>query len=614
MKPDIETLQDTFKIGYEAYYESRVEAEEVWNLFHNQHYTPDQLAKLKSRGQPKETFNIIKLFSRMLVGYYSTVNNTISVLPVQQNDTDLAYLLNDTINFELQKNNFSTEGDRVKLGGFISGLMCVYRDIKNTGRKDRFGRDIRTIEISEVPDDEIILDPLSRKDNYNDGRFIHRFKWLSEDQLRSRLKIPEDKIAKLQEYRNHMNVENSEFEDKYNIRFIGRYKYYDNYLVVHSNLIDDEGRLWSIVWCCDEILTKHEITNKDVGFHYRVQKIHHTKKAEYYGLFREVKESQHAINQALLKIQLSVNSQKIFVEKKAVEDINKFTDAVNRVHGVIPVLKLTGIKLENMTSEILDQYTIIDKGFDRIQKVLGINDSFLGLAFASDSGRKVKLQQNATILAQRYLTGAIEEFYNGLGEDMTKLIKQFFTAEQAIRVTDDITGFRWSTLNAPMMVPTGKLNPETGEPEMEIVYEIVKDPVTGEDQVDEFGNIIVAPIPASGTEIKFTEFDIRIVSVAFNDEDERNQLMLENVMSGNIGSALMNANPAGFFKIAGMAMGTLKTRYSNEMKTIMDETAAALGGMPIIPPSLGEMDTESKGSMELKLPQNTNEVSQDAKR
>ena len=60
--------------------------------------------------------------------------------------------------------------------------------------------------------------------------------------------------------------------------------------------------------------------------------------------------------------------------------------------------------------------------------MLGINDSFLGMAFASDSGRKVKLQQNATIMSLRYITARMQAFYKSLGEDIVALVKQFYHA------------------------------------------------------------------------------------------------------------------------------------------------------------------------------------------
>lgn len=614
MDTDVTTLQDLFKIGYDAYFESRQEAAEVLDLFHNRQYTDSQLAILENRGQPAETFNVIKLFGRLILGYYSTVVNTIVTKPKQYNDILTASLLNDIVNYEMETNFFETEGDKVKLDGLLQGLMCTFVDVKDTGEKDNFGRNMRKLELSHVPAEEIVLDPLSRLEDYSDGRFLHRFKWVSEEQLiklikdlnKGKKKNIEEIITRLEAYHNHLDINEGEFEYRYGTQFDGYFKRYNMYLVVHTIIEDDDGKRWSIYWSADEELDRKEITYKEVRFPYRVHKIHTSNKTEYYGLFREVVESQKAINQALLKIQLMVNTQKAFVENGGVENLAAFTDQFNRVNAVIPVKSLKKIKIENLTREVLDQYSIIDRALDRIQRVLGVNDSFLGMAFASDSGRKVKLQQNATITALRYVTVRIEQFYRLLGWDMVNLIKQYYTAYQALRITDENVGMRWAEVNRPMMQWTGQVGPD-GVPIMDFVYEEVLDPATGEPMEDDEGRLIMAPVPEADTEIAFTNVDISIDTVIYNDEDEKNQLMVETILQGNIGSMLMQVNPGGYFKAASLAVKSVKTKHSLDISAILDQTAMMLnqsgGVVNMMPPD----PNEQPGSSTMKLPQNTNE-------
>ena len=221
---------------------------------------------------------------------------------------------------------------------------------------------------------------------------------------------------------------------------MGYYKVFDNYLIVQTVITDDNDKTWSVYWSGDVILSKKEITYKEVKNPYRVHRLHASNRAEYYGIFREVMETQNAINQALIKIQLMVNTQKAFVEEGAVENLATFTDQFNRVNAVIPVKSLAGIRIENLTREVLDQYTVIDRALDRVQRILSINDSFLGMAYASDSGAKVKLQQNASVVALRYVTSKVEQFYRLLGWDIMNLIKQYFTAHDVLRIADMYEG------------------------------------------------------------------------------------------------------------------------------------------------------------------------------
>lgn len=575
MKVDIETLKDTFKVSYDTLYESRQEAMKVMDLYHNRQYTDDQLAVLDMRGQPKETFNVIKLFARMLLGYYSTVVNALTVTARKESQVITASMLNDLVNYTLDANNFRAEGDKIKLDCILTGLMASYCMPVKTGETDEFGRPKYEIEVNHVPSLEVYYDPMSQLDDFSDARYIGRFKWVSKETM---VKLfSEDKIKEVDAYHNHLNIDEAEFSYSYNGEFQGYYKQFDNYLLVHTVIQDDKEDWYSVYWCADSILDKKKITFKDVKSPYRLHRLHSSNKAEFYGIFREVMETQHAINQALLKIQLMVNTQKAFVEDNAVEDINNFTNQFNRVNAIIQVKSLQGIKIENLSREVQDQYTIIDRALDRVQRILSINDSFLGMAYASDSGAKVKLQQNASVVALRYVTSKVEQYYRLLGQDILSLIKQYYTAHDVKRIADDYAGIRWLELNRPVMIPTGRVNPQTGQPELRPVFEEIIDPDTGNVMKDERGNIIMAPIPTAESEIAFTDADVAVESIAYDDEDEKARLVLEQVMNGPMGQMLSQVNPVGYFKAGKLAIKSTKSRYSLEMAQILDETSAMLG-------------------------------------
>lgn len=575
MKVDIETLKDSFKIGYEAFEESREEAKKVMDYYHNRQYTDEQLCILSNRGQPAETFNVIKLFTRMLLGYYSTVVNTVRVTPTKESSVITAAILGDFVDYTFRNNNFNAEGDKIKFDAILSGLMCSYLDVKESGEKDEFGRPIYKIVTHHVPSLEVVLDPMSTLEDYSDARFIHRFKWVSKEVAIKQ--FGKAKVDKLDAYENFLNVEEAEFGFQFGHEFQGRYKVFDNYLIVHSIIEDDSERVWSVFWSGEEILDKKELTYKEVKFPYRIHKVHPSNKTEYYGIFREVVATQDAINQALIKIQLMINTQKAFIQDGAVENMANFVDQFNRVNAVIPVKDLSGIRIENLTKEVLDQYTVIDKALDRVQRVLSINDSFLGMAYASDSGAKVKLQQNASVMSLRYLTSKVEQFYRLLGWDIVNLIKQYYTAHQVIRVADEYEGNRWLEINKPAMIPTGQVDPQTGQPQMRPVFMEVTDPASEAPILDEDGNYIMAPIPTRDTEIAFTEAEVDVASIAYNDEDEKSQVVLDQFINGPLGNMLSQVDPVGYFTAGSLAVRNTKTKYSLELSNILTAAAQKLG-------------------------------------
>ncbi len=605
MEITAKNLMDSFKLGYDAYKSSKNEAKEVDDLYHNRQYTQEQLSILADRGQPPETFNVVKMYARMLVGYYSTIVNTVVASPRHYDDVDSAAALNATISKVFEQNRFDTEGDKIKLNGLLSGLFICYEDVEDTGERDSFNRPVYQVVCHHVPEDQIVLDPRSTKDNYEDGRWLHRFKWITDEAFIST--FGKDKLKDVDAYSNYLGIDEAEFDYSYTTPFSGSYRIYNNYLVVHTVVVDNEGRRWSIMWSGDKILEQVEITYRHTKWHYRVQKVHDSSKIEYYGLFRDVIAPQHALNQAIIKIQLMVNSDKVLVEDNSVSDIDEFTRMYNRVNAVIPVKALKGIRIENMAATVQDQYIIIDQALNRIQKVLGINDSFLGSAMASDSGRKVKIQQNQTIMQLRYITQRIQTFYRELGWDIAGLIKQYYTANQVFNLMDPVNGNRWVELNKPMM--KNVRSDYGGEPTSVPVLLPVFDVGSGKVKEDEEGNIIYAPVSERGTELSFLKMDIRIESNSYNDEDEQAQLMLETVMSGSIGQVLIQSDPAAFLETSALIIKQSRTRYAPDMARILarvaekmdPEVAAMIRGQQV------PQQSSQPKSKQLKLPQNTNE-------
>lgn len=600
MKPDIENLKSTFELGLQAYEPSKKEAERMWKYFHNEYYTPEQCELLRKAGLPQETFNIVKLFTRQLTGLYSTMYNTVKLSPRHPESVQQTALLNDVIRFIDNQNHTEALNERLRLECVITGLMVhetrVVPEVDENGniKTDPVGRVINKIEKSVIPSDEIILDPMSREIDYSDARFIHRYRWLTEEELREM--FSGHKVSKLDELETMISTHT--VEDKVDV--VTPYKRHNNYLVVHT-YIKHKGDIWSVWWSNKTILAKHKVKGTYNTFPIQVVKLQETTEPEYYGVFRDVEGSILAIHQALIQIQMHVNSNKVVVRKGAVadEDWEDFKTAVVRVNSILELDEPEDIRIMNMDRDIAQQYLIVDRAFDRIQRVLGVNDSFLGQAYASDSGRKVKLQQNQTLMALRYLDERFLLMFNLIGRDVVRLVKQFFTAYQVMRIATPQDEDKWIEINKPL------IEPMSGQ----VLMEPQLDPYTGEPVRDKYGNILMAVFNDHDTDISVSEEDFEVVSTMYNDDDEKNQLLLETMLSGNIGLALQQYNPAGFLRASALSVQSMKSRHSKDIATILNQTAdLMMPQQPNTPPQgVQQMGGQSANSQQLKLPQNTNE-------
>jgi len=582
MKPTIQNLQDSFAISREVYSASDAEAQEVVDLYHNRQYTQEEIDILTERGQPIETFNVIKTFSNAIAGYFDTVVNNIQVKPRYNSNPAAALLLDDTVQYVLEENEFETVATKAELDGMLTGKMCFYYDIVDTEQADVFGRKIKELKIEHVPSWQVRIDPMSFKDDRSDSRFDHRWRWVDEEEFNTKWPhITTDKYKgtgkdKAETYSTEGTEDtHTEFEKRYNIRFTGKFEEWNNYLVVHT-IMRDGDKTWSTLWHDDIILEKKEIPYKRVQSPYRIVLMSESDKAEHYGPFREIIETQKAINQALIQIQLLINTKKAIIEKDAVEDVDEFAEQFNRVNNVVVVKDLQGIKIEDLSRDVMAQYGIIDQALMRIKTILGVNDSFLGQAYASDSGRKVNIQQEASKSQLSVITKRIQFMYKMVGTDVVNFIQQYYTSSQILRVSDKINGDRYLALNQPIEMPNGQID-EQGQIVTNPVFDEELDD-KGEPVEDEDGNIMMTPLNQPDTDIKFVDVDLKVVAVPYNNAAEQNQLLFETFLNGPLGQAVLKTNPADYFKIAAMQTSEMGTKSALAISEALARTGQMVGG------------------------------------
>ncbi len=572
--PLLQKCRDYYKISTEQYKETLLEGFETIDLYHNRQYTAAQLAVLAENGQPAETFNIIKMFSNVLIGYMETVVTQATAEPRYPAAANVSLVMNDVLQYTYDENEWETTEKYTRLDGILTGLMAVEEQVVPTGLKDQFGREINEIKVKHLPSWQVRVDPQSNLDDYSDGRFIHHAKWMPEEGINKA--FGSKKLGQLTEYYNFLESDASaDWAKTYTQGFDdGYFKQYNNYLVVKT-CIYYRNKFWSVIWSDNVILEKKEITFRDVRFPIRITKMTKSDRAEYYGPFREVVETQKAINQALIQIQLLVNTSKAFVEEGSVEDFEEFRELFGRINAVIPVLSLQGVKIENMSRDIQAQYTIIDNALTRVKLVLGINDSFLGNAYASDSGRKVQIQQQSSSAQLTMVVDRSRVFFKLIAEDIVDLAKQYYRGTQILKIADPLNAYHYVEINVPLMMPTGEMTPD-GQVAKQPMAVPSEDPETGEIEYDDEGNVIMIPLNTPESDIEFADVDINVTATRSDNASEKNQVLFETFVNGPAGQAILQINPAAYFRTMAMQVSEMGTKHSIEIAKLLMDTAIGI--------------------------------------
>ena len=555
----VEKAKEYFEYSTDFFSLSREQAKEVVDFNHNRHYTQAQLNVLANRKQPAETFNVIKSYKRVISGYLSSTISNINVKPVGIEDVNIASLGQDIVQHTLRVSKFKRM--KVKLiDDLLLAGMCAYEiRAEDTGKTDQFGTKDLQIILSYLPWNEVIVDPKSREEDYSDAKYVSKFRWLSLDDIEDTWPGKSDELNRGSTFSSIDIPEDTQFGAKYKMQ--------DSYLIV-TTYLKDKDKIWEVIWSGETLLEKNDIT--EMG-QFPIRPIYLEKDDKgYYGVFREVLESQKAINQALIQIQLLVNVNKVYVNKTAIEDLSEFRKAFNRVNSIIQVKDINGIKVDNLHGDVIAQYQIIDKSLERIKRILNLNDSFLGMMGSSASGRQIKLQQNMSASALNYITSNIEYMYECMGMDILSFSKKYYKAYKVIRIADQRNGDRFIELNKPFMMPR-----DDGQGEEVAVKDI---------EYDKDGNAKVIPWIERDTQIEFLDYDIEITTANYNETDDLEKLQLDQLIAGQAGAYLMNTDPASFGKVVALSMRAMKTRNSEYIADIFDQVANKLNQAPTMDP------------------------------
>ncbi|WWT39851.1 hypothetical protein [Microcystis phage Mwe-JY25] len=157
-----------------------------------------------------------------------------------------------------------------------------------------------------------------------------------------------------------------------------------------------------------------------------------------YGMIRRLRDIQQDINKRASKAQHILATNKVIVEKDAVEDIDEFIEEAARPDGVMVVKpgKIGAVKTD--VDRELPQWhlELMSRSIAMIQQASGVTDENLGRRTNAASGVAIQRRQDQGALATALLFDNLRHAMQVRGEKQLSLIEQFVTEAKAFRITN----------------------------------------------------------------------------------------------------------------------------------------------------------------------------------
>lgn len=446
-------LVSMFEASEDSSYEARKQAERDRDYHDNIQLSAEELTALKKRGQPPYIDNRIKTKIDYLVGLekQQRINpRALPRTPMHDEDADSA---SQALTYVADKEDFDYKRSAVWRNLLIEGAggfsVCV-EPSKNGGDPE--------ICLRRISWDRMFWDPHSSEVDFSDATYLGTVQWMDYDDAQRM--YPEGQEALDVTMASVQASDTYDDKPKYNlwadkkrrrVRIVQLWlKQGDDWHFAEftkggilkagpSPYVDDQGNS-----DC-ELLFQSAYVNRD---------------NERYGLVREMILLQDAINKRNSKALHLLNTAQVVTKKGAVNDVEKARKEAARPDGWIEVndlgQPLNEVFQFNTRSDLAQgQFQLLQEAKNSID-LKGPNATSMGdkaQGAAAASGKAIIASQQGGMVSLGDLLDNLRHLDLRVFRAIWNRVRQFWTAEKWIRVTDDERNIKWVGVNVdPQML------------------------------------------------------------------------------------------------------------------------------------------------------------------
>jgi len=457
---DVADLVTDFEDAFTSTQRERELCERDRDYYDGDQLSQDELEALKKRKQPPVISNRIGPKIDTLLGHELKMRTEPKAYPRTPQHEDDANSVTDSISYVCESNKFDTIRSAAAENLMIEGIGAASVTAKKV-------RDQMEVKITHVPWDRYYRDPHSRKPDFSDAKFHGEVLWMDEgDALRD---FPEAADV-IESCYAEGNLAGDTYDDRPRLDWSDKKRH--RIRVLHHRF-RHQGQWWVCIFCrggflWGPVVSPYLDENDEPTCDLIACSAYVTRENERYGVVRRHISPQDEINKRRSKALHLLNSKKIVAEKGAATGgVEHARREAARPDGYIEV---NG----DMRFEFIDEQALVAGQFQLLQEakaeidISGVNPALAGDQ-AAPSGRAQEVQISAGLAEQGKVFESLRQWSWEVYRQVWYRIRQYWTEERWIRVTDDEKNLRWVPLNKPItrrdqIIEQMRKAQESGEP------------------------------------------------------------------------------------------------------------------------------------------------------
>ena len=428
-------------------------------------HTAEEVATLRKRKQPVVTDNRIKRKVDYLLGVERQTRTDPKAFPRTPDDDESAQVFTDAIRFVCDNNDWDMERSESFDYLCVEGIEAYMIDEGEAGNESK-------IFPKHIPHNRFIYDAHSTDRYFRDSKYKGVITWMDIEDAKQMFKGKEEAL----------NVTptqtNSSFDDKPS-----------NAIWIDSNrkrvmiiLLDFlEGGVWNRALFTKEGMLFDAAPSRFIDEHGQPESNIVAGGAfidadnDRYGIVRQMISPQDEINKRRSKYLDLLSRRQTFSNGAAVADVNKTKLELAKADGHV---ETQGKAQYGIDFGVIPTGDMAIGQFNLLQDALGsIEGMGQGDAIGSTaSGRSKEISQNSNLIELGPLFDTHRQVSKLVYKQIFNRIKQFWTGQKFIRITDDEKNVKFSELNKPMTnadLVIEKLGQEEGQ---KVIAQLQGDP------------------------------------------------------------------------------------------------------------------------------------------
>lgn len=439
-------LVQWFEAAEDSTHDSRESSEKCRDYYDGNQYTDEEIGVLKKRKQPIITVNRIKPKINTLKGLESKSRTNPKALPRNQGfDDEAAAAAQDSIRFVLDEN----EADNIFSECFdnlcIEGTEAMEINVQPDPKAQDF-----IITLRQIRWDRQFIDPHSLEKSGVDARYHGEVLWLDFDDA---VALYPNAKAVIETTLDKFGAKSGEtYNDKPQYRWVDAKR---KRVCLISMCYRESNGTWMH---CIFVRGGYVQEPKEIPFRdedgnsfsmYVFQSAYVDRDGNRYGPVKDWLSQQDEINKRRSKALHLMSVRQAKVRKGAVDSLVKLREELAKPDGLIEENIEGGVDVLPTGDMAQAQFNLLTEAKAEIDSV-GVNSALAGTETRALSGRALEARANAGSIEIQPILDAHQQFKNRVYRVIWNLIRQYWTAQKWVRVTDNENNVKFVGLNQPV--------------------------------------------------------------------------------------------------------------------------------------------------------------------